>query len=174
MERLFESILWKSRLIVLVAVVASMLVSLAMFFMATVDALSMVSHLGDYLSASPGEERIHLRSLNVTHIVEIVDGYLLAVVLLIFSLGLYELFVSKIDEAENSETASNVLMIHSLDDLKARLAKVVIMILIVKFFEHTASMKFGSMLDLLMLAGGIALLGVALFLTHASEGKGGH
>jgi uncharacterized membrane protein YqhA len=106
-----------------------------------------------------------------------VDGYLLATVMLIFSLGLYELFISKIDMAVESESSSNVLLIRNLDDLKARLAKVILMILIVTFFEHVLGVDFRGPLDLLYLAGGIALIGLALYLTHASEsapGKKGH
>ena len=103
------------------------------------------------------------------HVVEIVDGYLLATVMLIFALGLYELFISKIDMAENDETSSNVLMITSLDDLKGRLAKVILMILIVKFFEHAIKMSFNNPLDLLYLAGGITLIGLAIYLSHAGE-----
>jgi uncharacterized membrane protein YqhA len=53
--------------------------------------------------------------------------------------------------------------------LKARLAKVILMILIVRFFEHAISMKFDTPLDLLYLAAGIALIGVALFLSHDSS-----
>jgi uncharacterized membrane protein YqhA len=88
---------------------------------------------------------------------------------LIFALGLYELFISKIDQAEDSENASQVLVIHSLDDLKARLSKVIVMILIVKFFEHALEMKFTTPLDLLSFSAGIALIGLALYLTHASD-----
>ena len=113
--------------------------------------------------------RSTLRSTTITHVVEIIDGYLLAAVLLIFSLGLYELFISKIDQAEGSETSSNVLLINNLDDLKGRLAKVILMILIVKFFENAISMHFASAMDLLALAGGIALIGLALYLSHAGE-----
>ena len=179
LERGFESLLWRSRLIVLSAVIASLLASLAMFYMATVDAWFMLSHLGDYASPElQGEARAAFRSQTVTHVVEIIDGYLLATVLLIFSLGLYELFISKIDEAEGEERASKVLVIHSLDDLKARLSKVVLMILIVKFFEHAIGMQFDSMLDLLYLSIGIAFVGLALYLSHAADsphtGKTGH
>ena len=168
-EKIFEAILWESRFSVLFAVVASLLSSLAVFYMATVDAYYMISHLGEY--ASPAldiDARNALRSSTITHVVEIVDGYLLATVLLIFALGLYELFISKIDKAEHSETSSNVLLITSLDDLKGRLAKVILMILIVKFFEHAIGMVFGSPLDLLYLAGGISLLGLALYLSHSA------
>jgi uncharacterized membrane protein YqhA len=169
-KKLFEKLLWQSRMVVLFAVVSSLLVGLAMFYMATVDALYLLSHLLEYASPSlTSEARSDLRSENVTHIVEIVDGYLLATVLLIFSLGLYELFISKIEAAEKSQSASNVLVVHSLDDLKNRLAKVILMILIVKFFEHAISLTYTSTMDILLLAGGIALIGLALFLSHQGE-----
>ncbi|MEJ2406502.1 MAG: YqhA family protein [Candidatus Thiodiazotropha sp.] len=178
LEKLFEGLLWDSRFVVIFAVISSLLTALAVFYMATVDAYFMLSHLMEY--ASPTLDvaaRSALRSTTITHVVEIVDGYLLATVLLIFSLGLYELFISKIDMAEGSETSSNVLLISSLDDLKARLAKVILMILIVKFFEHAISLNFATPMDLLYLAGGIALIGLALYLSHvgdhaaADEGK---
>jgi uncharacterized membrane protein YqhA len=174
-EKIFENILWNSRLVVLSAVVASLLAAIAMFYMASVDAVYMISHLGHY--ASPDltvADRVDLRSATVTHVVEIVDGYLLATVLLIFALGLYELFISKIDQAEGSENASSVLMITSLDDLKSRLAKVVMMILIVRYFEYALGMDFTTPLDLLQFAGGIALLGLALYLSHMADRGSSH
>lgn len=169
LEELFEFILWESRFVVLFAVVASLIVAFAVFFMATVDAVVLISHLGDYAGNLSAAARGELRSTSVAHVVEIIDGYLLATVLLIFALGLYELFISPIDRASKSETASNVLLISSLDDLKNRLAKVILMILVVKFFEYAIGMKYESPMDLLYLSGGIALVGLALFLTHKSE-----
>lgn len=167
-EKMFEGFLWNSRLVVLAAVLLSLLSSLALFYMATIDAVYMVSHLSDYASLGT-EDRLALRSATITHVVELIDGYLLAIVLLIFALGLYELFISKIGQAENAENASKVLLIHSLDDLKARLAKVILMIMIVKFFEYVLSMKFTTPIDLLMLSAGIALIGLALFLSHQAD-----
>ncbi|MDH5184436.1 MAG: YqhA family protein [Gammaproteobacteria bacterium] len=170
LEQMFESALWDSRFVVLSGVVTSLLSALAMFYITTIDAVIMVSHLAEY--ASPALDtvaRAELRSSTVAHVVEIVDGYLLGTVLLIFALGMYELFISKIDKAEKSETSSNVLMIHSLDDLKGRLAKVILMIMIVKFFEHAIDMPFNSPMDLLMFAGGIALIGLSLYLSHAGD-----
>lgn len=169
-ERAFESALWNSRFIVLFAVIASLISAIAMFYIATVDAWYMVSHLFDYASPALSiAERNVLRAATVTHVVEIIDGYLLATVLLIFSLGLYELFISKIDIASQSKTASNVLIINSLDDLKSRLAKVILMILIVRFFEYAIDVKIDSAINLLYLAAGIALIGLALYLSHESD-----
>lgn len=175
LEHVFESTLWNSRFIVLFAVIASLLTSVAMFFIATVDAWYMLLHLMDYASPSiDSAARANLRAETVTHVVEIVDGYLLATVLLIFALGLYELFISKIDIASFSKTASNVLIINSLDDLKGRLAKVILMILIVRFFEYAIGMHIETALNLLYLAAGIALIGLALFLTHEADKKSAH
>ena len=169
-ESLFESFLWNSRYVVLLAVIISLGVSLAMFYLATVDGYYTIVHLGDYASpAMDNNARALLRGQTVTHIVEIIDGYLLATVLLIFALGLYELFISKIDEASESETASGVLLINSLDDLKSRLAKVILMILIVRYFEHVVNMAFDTPLDVLYLALGISFIGLALYLSHKSD-----
>ncbi|MHB8454623.1 MAG: YqhA family protein [Acidiferrobacterales bacterium] len=170
MERMFEGLIWNSRLVVLFAVVASLVAALGMFYVATVDTVYMVAHLMHYADPSVSEEaRKVMYNLAVAHVVEIVDGYLLATVLLIFSFGLYELFISKIDQATESESSSNILLIRNLDDLKARLAKVILIILIVSFFKRALTTTYQGPLDLLYLAGGIALIGLALYLAHASE-----
>lgn len=179
-EAAFERILWDMRLTVIVAVVVSALLSLVMFYIATVDAWLMVSHLLHY--ADPTLEqaaRVELRNQTVTHVVEVIDGFLLATILLIFALGLYELFISKIDPArsvgcedendKSCDTASNILVITSIDDLKNRLAKVIMLILVIKFFEYGINMGFKEPLDLLIFAGGISLIGLALFLSHKAE-----
>lgn len=169
LESMFEKGLWGSRLVVLVAVIASLATAFAVFFLATVDAFYLVMELGEYASPElTNAARKSMRSQAIAHVVEVIDGYLLATVLLIFALGLYELFISALDEARKSSAFSKVLIIHNLDDLKSRLGKVVLMILIVKFFEHGIKMQFQGPLDLLAFAGGIALVGLALFLSHSA------
>jgi uncharacterized membrane protein YqhA len=173
-ERWFERLLWNSRYVVVVAVVASVVGAFALFYLATVDVAYLVMHLAPYAGGGLSEEaRAALRSSTVTHIVEVVDGYLLALVMLIFGLGMYELFVSDIDEARASKTSSRILVIESLDDLKNRLAKVILMILIVRLFEHASKMDLGTVLDLLYFGGAIALVGLALYLSHKSETEHG-
>ncbi len=170
-EKVFEGLLWRSRYVVLFAVVASMAAAIAIFYMATVDVVYLVSHILHYADPSLTPDiRKTLHDETITHVVEVVDGYLLATVMLIFGLGMYELFISDIDEAKNSKASSAILVIESLDDLKQRLAKVIIMILIVTIFELALKLKIGDTLDLLYLAGAVALIGLALYLTHASDG----
>lgn len=171
-EAMFEAMLWNSRFIVIIAVLASLATAASMFFIASVDAYNLVAHLGDYLASDlSAEARKAIRAQTITHVVEVVDGYLLSTVLLIFALGLYELFISPIEIAKGSDSFAKILIINDLDDLKNRLVKVILMILVVNFFEHATSMKFDEPIKLLYFAGGIALVGLALYLSHASEGS---
>ena len=172
-ERLFEKALWNGRFVVVIAVVASMAAATAIFYMATVDVVYLVIHMLNYADPSMAiDARKALHDETITHVVEVVDGYLLATFMLIFALGMYELFVSDIDEAHGSKTSSKILVIESLDDLKSRLAKVILMILIVTLFEAALKMNLTTPLDLLYLGGAIALVGVALFFTHKAEAHG--
>ena len=151
LETVFEASLWNSRFVIIAAVVGSLLAGFAIFYMATVDVLNLFVHALHYADSGMTEEaRKALHDSTVSHIVEVVDGYLLATVMLIFSLGLYELFISDIDQAQDDKKASSkILVIRDLDDLKSRLAKVIIMILIVTLFEEALNMKPESPIDLL-------------------------
>jgi uncharacterized membrane protein YqhA len=165
-QRYFERFLWQSRLVVLVAVIASLVIALGIFFIATVDVIQLIGDVAHYGSAAlDAGERTSLRSEVIAQIVDVVDLYLLASIVLIFGLGLYELFISRIEAAENSEFASRLLLIRSLDDLKDRLAKAIIIILIVKFFQYALRFSYQSPVELLYLAAAILLIAGALYLT---------
>jgi uncharacterized membrane protein YqhA len=169
-ERLFEGLLWNSRLVVVVAVVASLVVALVMFYMATADAVFVTASIRGYIDPNMSEAaRHHLHNATVTHVAEVVDGYLFAAIMIIFALGLYELFINKIEVAEKSDMASRLLLIRSVDDLKERLAKVVFLILIVRYFEFALEAPVNGPLDLLYLAVGIALVALSLYLTRSHE-----
>lgn len=174
-EKLFESVLWNSRFVIVTAVVGSLLAGFAIFYMASVDVFNLFMHSLHYGDPALTEEaRKALHDGIVSHIVEVVDGYLLATVMFIFSLGLYELFISDIDQAHGSKSSSKILVINNLDDLKSRLAKVILMIMIVTLFEEALNMHMSTPLDLVYLGASIALIALALYLTHASEhGAGG-
>ncbi len=173
-ETMLEGSLWNSRFVIFLAVLGSLCASFAIFYMATVDVVLLVQHTIHYADASMTDEaRKILHDSTVSHIVEVVDGYLLAVVLLIFSLGLYELFISDIDQAHGSKASSKILVINSLDDLKSRLAKVILMIMIVTLFEEAINMHVVAPIDLIYMGGSIALIALALYWSHAAEGKHG-
>ncbi|MEW6325571.1 MAG: YqhA family protein [Nitrospirota bacterium] len=178
MERLehwFETFLWRSRLIVLTGVIASLLSAFILFTIATLDVFSLIAKVIAYAAGRSPDSYDAFHGMVISHVIGAVDDYLLATVLLIFALGLYELFISKIDQAdEDSHYSSKILLIKTLDDLKDRLAKVVLMILIVTFFKNVVHTSFEEPLNILYLGGGILLVALALYFTYRSshhEGK---
>ena len=175
-ENLFEGSMWNSRFVIIFAVLGSLFAGFAIFYIATVDVVNLVQHALHYASSELSDvDRKILHDQTVSHIVEVVDGYLLGTVMLIFALGLYELFISDIDQAHGTKASSKILVINNLDDLKSRLAKVILMIMIVTLFEESLNMKLSAPIDLLYLGGSIALIGLALYLSHAAEAGGkGH
>jgi uncharacterized membrane protein YqhA len=89
----------------------------------------------------------------------------MAVVMFIFSFGLYELFISPVDVAKK-EGVSKVLEIHSLDELKDELGKVIVMVLIVNFFQRVLFTSYSGAVDLMYFAGSILALAIALYFLH--------
>lgn len=168
LEKYFEKLLWSSRLMVLAAVVSSLLLSLMLFVITAIDVTNLIAHAGDYVGATV-EVKKALKIEMVAHTVGSIDGFLLATILLIFALGLYELFISEIDEAKESGQSSKVLVINSLDDLKSKLAKVILMILVVTFFEVSLSMTFVGALDLVYFSLGILMVSLALYFGSKSS-----
>jgi uncharacterized membrane protein YqhA len=172
LEQFFERILWGSRHVVLIAVIASLLVAFGAFYMATVDVIHLLSQLVPYVSPNLSEQaRSALRADTVTYIVKAVDGYLIAAIMLIFALGLYELFINKIDVAQNTEAGERVLLIRSLDDLKDRLAKLILLVLVIEFFQQALKLHYKSALELLYLGIGILFIGAALYLSGQKGAK---
>lgn len=166
LARAFERGLWLVRFLMLVPIVASVLLALSATYLATIDALHVLGQLSTYTTVVTGGAVSHgLRSALVSDIMRAVDLYLIAAVLIIFALGLYELFIRRLQVVENSEFASRLLAIRSLDDLKNRLSKVVLIVLIIEFLQQSLGLTYRTPLDILYLAIGIALVGLALYLT---------
>ncbi|MBB3188886.1 YqhA family protein [Halomonas cerina] len=159
LERRFEAFLWNSRLMVLLAVVPALLGALALFIIATMDILSvLVDTWRHYLSGGPD---IH-KSV-VTDIIVAIDIYLIALVLMIFGLGVYKLFVSRIEPAEKREL-HHPFNVQSLDQLKDKIARVVILAVIIEFFRAVVGISFSSPLDAIYLALSVLALALALYL----------
>lgn len=165
LERVFEKFLWSSRFMVIIAVICSLILSATLFIITTIDVANLVAHASHYIFDDIADRNLFKAEI-IAHTVGSIDGFLLATILLIFALGLYELFISDIDNAKNSEKSSSVLIINSLDDLKNKLAKVILMILVVTFFEVSLTLTFTGVLDLVYFALGILLVALALFFTN--------
>jgi len=161
LEKIFESAMWKVRLFVLLPVVFGLLGAIVLFSVASMDIYEVLEYTFDvYLNG------LHPKDFHeeiVSKIIGAVDLYLIAVVMLIFAFGLYELFISKIDAADDSKTGSNILAIHSLDQLKDKIAKVIVMVLIVSFFQKVLHTSYDGALQMLYFALSIGILAVGLY-----------
>ncbi len=165
LERIFEGALWNTRFFVLLAVIFSMLGGIALFVVASVDIWEVVVMVfNTYLNHLHPE---HFHEEIVGGLIGAVDLYLMAIVLFIFGFGLYELFISEIDIAKGG--ASRILEIHSLDQLKDKLAKVIMMVLVVSFFRRVLHTQYEGAVEMLYFAGSILALSVGLYFMH----KGG-
>ena len=179
-EKFFEGLIWRSRFIVLLAVIFGLLGAVILFIIASMDiwhvaviAFQVITHV------IPHPEHFHEDV--VAGIIGAVDLYLIAVVMFIFAFGLYELFISDIDEAKQFEDEDNrLLAIDNLDQLKDKIAKVIVMVLVVNFFQRVLHTEFKTPLEMLYFALSIATLAVGLYFlgmvgkkkeTKKTEGK---
>ena len=171
-ERTFESALWSTRFFVLLAVVFSMLGGIALFIVASVDVWHVAGTVfNNYFGH--GEHLKNFHEVIVADLIGAIDLYLIAIVLFIFGFGLYELFISQIDIAKRS-AASKILEIHSLDELKDKLAKVIIMVLIVGFFKRAMNTTYDGPIEMLYLSGAILGLALAFYFMHKGHGEDSH
>jgi len=160
LERLFEGAIWNSRFIVLLAVVFGLLGAIILFIVASMDIWNVAVYTFDTIVTHAHPDKFHEDI--VAGIIGAVDLYLIAVVMFIFSFGLYELFISDIEAAEG-KNGSKLLAIHSLDQLKDKIAKVIVMVLVVSFFQRVLHTNFSTPLEMLYFALSIAALAAGLF-----------
>lgn len=163
-ERRFEHFLWSARLLVMLAVVPSLFGALLLFVIGTVDIISVMMTSVKYYFF---DGAIDIHDTVVPNIIIAIDIYLIAVVLLIFGTGIYRLFVSPIDQAEE-HAPSHPFNVHSFDQLKDKIARVVILAVIIEFFRAVVDISFQTPLDAIYLAVSILALAAGLYLmSHA-------
>jgi uncharacterized membrane protein YqhA len=161
-ETLFEKGLWSSRFIIILAVVFGLLGAIVLFAIASFDIYYTTSYVIHTYLTHAHPEGFHEKV--VGGIIGAVDLYLIGVVMIIFSFGLYELFISDIDPAKDEHGKENQLLaVHSLDQLKDKISKVIVMVLVVGFFQKVGHTVFTGALELLYLALSITAVAVGLY-----------
>ena len=160
MEKLFETMIWRTRFLVVLAVIFGLIGAFVLFILASLDIYHVMTFT--FSNIFNGTHPEHFHQDIVSGIIGSVDLYLIAVVMLLFSFGLYELFISEID-FKDEEVKGKILEIHSLDQLKDKIAKVIVMVLVVNFFQKVMHMEFKTPLEMLYLAISICVLALGLF-----------
>lgn len=159
-EAYFELCLWKFRLFALIPVLFGLLSTLNFF---VIGSLEVVEGIFYSFQADYREDGAFIEV--ITKVVGGIDHYLIGIVLLIFSFGIYELFISEIDVRFQFQEVK-ILQIENLDQLKHKILQVIIMVMVISFFKKALSMKIATTLDLLLFASAVLLISVSSYLLH--------
>ena len=156
MENKFEKFLWNFRYITILAVILSILSAFTLILIGSWDIIEAVIFYNPLFDTSISSNNELLFKL-----ISAIDLFLIGIVLLIFGFGIYELFVSEIDFA-NAKFSESTLKIRDLDQLKNKIIKVIIIVLIVKFFEKVLkfSENFTTPMDILYF--GLSILSICV------------
>ena len=152
----FEKILWSVRYITILAVILSIIAAFTLIILGSWDIIEAVIFYNPLF-----DESISNNNDLLFKIISAIDLFLIGIVLLIFGFGIYELFVSEIDFA-NAKFTESTLKIRDLDQLKNKIIKFVIIVLIVKFFEKVLkfSENFTTPMDILYF--GLSILSICI------------
>ncbi|KAM7276071.1 hypothetical protein ACFE04_017937 [Oxalis oulophora] len=174
-EQNIEKVIYASRFLTLMAVLGSLLGSLLCFVK---GCTFIVSSFKQYFVDN---------AKVIVLLVEAIDTYLLGTVMLVFGMGLYELFVSNLDIAKSKEGVayrSNLfglftlmerprwLDVKTVSELKTKVGHVIVMLLLIGLFDKSKRAGIHSALDLLCFAASVLLSSGSLFLlSKLSESK---
>jgi uncharacterized membrane protein YqhA len=145
------SIIGKMRYLVLIAVIGSLLASVGAFIYGFVKTINIILKL---ITSAFSDE-----AANISFI-ELMDTYLIATALLIFALGMYELFIGDLNLPE-------WLVIRDFNGLKVKLSGVIVLVLAVTFLKHLVDWTEPE--KTLLLGTATALVAGVLILFNRSE-----
>jgi uncharacterized membrane protein YqhA len=135
-----RALLASSRWLALIAAVGSVAAATVEFVAGAVKAVLTIKSLLEGASAS-------------VRLVQVMDSFLIGAALLLFGLGIYELFIGRLELPSG-------LVIEGTDDLEARLANIVVLVLAVDFLEHFVAWEDGA--ETLRHAAAAALMSLVL------------
>lgn len=149
-------ILENSKYVVLIAVVSLMLAAVVTFGWGAVKTANFIWTL-----VSGGND-----TLAILNLLDIMDTFLIGTVLFIFAIGLYELFIGKLQQPE-------WLDIDDLGKLKAKLSDVIVLFMAIKFLDKLLQSK--NYQDTLLYAISVAVVAAVLIaFTRLRIDKGAH
>ena len=138
-----------SRFLVLIAITSLLLTSILVFITGLADFVRVVLYIMD-----DGLFSGEIGKVISVGVIEMIDLYLIGLVLIIFALGLYQLFIDP--DLELPEWLNTP----SLDTLKERLMVLVLVLLPIIFLGHVSSSKDGFFIAQIGI--GIALVMIAI------------
>lgn len=164
LDRHFEPPFFKLRLFLLFPVLVSFLGSLVMFFVGgynTYKALYALLFKVEFGGAPV-----------ILPIIKALDAFLIGIILVIFSFGVYDFFISNLDPASHAGVRPDWFKFESTGELKNKLIELVLVILAIQFFEQMVANveTFDRPVMYLIIPGGAAILAISLgFFKWATE-----
>ena len=125
-------ILEKSRYLAIVGVISLLLASVAAFAWGALKTFHVVMLVIESLGAD---------AAITVEFIEIVDSFLIATAILIFTVSLYELFIGEIN-------VPDWMLAHNLYELKAKLSSMIVLVMAVKFLQKLIEIKSANELFL--------------------------
>ena len=157
LEKIFEKILWDSRFFVMIPVIVSMFI----FILLILGILLKFIHLVEEVIYHGFTETV------LSWVISILDVSLLSVIILIFAWWIYELFVSEIDVDDENASKAKSLIIKSIDELKEKIWKVIVILLIVWLFKQMILQAPQNSTEILVISLSILVIALALkFISH--------
>jgi uncharacterized membrane protein YqhA len=137
--------------VVLLGVLGTFLASVSLYIFGLAG---VVTYIASGLTLDDPFSYIHLKEFSIV-LIQAIDIFLLATVLYIIALGLYELFI------DETLDLPNWLEVKTLNDLEDRLLSVIVVILPVSFLGKLAEWNKGIDILWMGIAVGIVMLAVA-------------
>jgi len=155
---MLRRILVGSRYLVLIAVIGAFLASVVLLIYGGLTVVSIMFETVTHATFTANGSK-HL----AVECIEVIDLFLLATVLYIVALGLYELFI------DASLPLLPWLVITNLDDLKAKLTGVIIVLLAVTFLASVVEWDGSTNILALGVAIGLVLIPLGYFVNQGTK-----
>jgi len=162
-----ERKLFSAKHLILIAVFGALILSVALFFSGLYEIYEAILYLLD-----------HELKLFSIYTLKSADTFLFGMVMIIFSLGSYNLFISKIDNIDvdiDNHILPSWLQFDDFNELKTLFLKVIILILSISFLEAVIEnmdrLKHAELYNLLIIPLGILMLAYSVKLMHHSKNE---
>ena len=152
----FEPTFFRLRYFLLVPVIVSFIGSMVMFTVGSYNTYKAVYAL--VVEGSYGGSPV------ILPIIKALDAFLIGIILVIFSFGIYDFFISKLEPAEHAGLRPDWFKFETTGELKTKLIEVVLVILAIKFFEQIIGNtdQFTEPVLYLIIPTGAAILAISL------------
>ncbi len=173
MKRFPDLDVYSFRYLSLIVVICSIIGSLLMFYMGAMKTFTAaLLAVLDFFSINYTLFPHHLSpdTASMLLVVEAVDNFLFGLVLLLFSFGIYTLFIRPF-RITSDEAGPSWLKIKSISELKTQLAQVIIIMLFVLFLERVMLLGDEDPFEwtMLVLPAAILALALSLWCMHGKE-----